>query len=351
MKLLTITIDCPPCPGGVASYTKAMCDFFGEKMEVLTDVDGASEALNNKVHEASLSQKKWPHWMAAVRELKKHEADMVFTHHVLPLGIACLMNKRQTNTPYVVVLHGMDFDLATRNPWKRWITKQVLREAHGIVVTTKFMAERVREFVGLESVVVPPIPGVRGRLEPSGSNKLRMLTVGRLVERKGVSRVLDALKNRPDLHDSLEYRIVGADAEHREAIESSIASNSLDHIVDLHIDATDDERDRHYRECDVFVMPTIVKEGDREGFGIVYLEAATYGLPSIASNLQGVDEAVIDRETGILVNSEAELEKAIEAMVIDRLQLERYGNAAKARVDRDFVPDTIFKPLQDLLGL
>ena len=99
-----------------------------------------------------------------------------------------------------------------------------------------------------------------------------------------------------------------------------------------------------YGSHDVFVMPTTKSVMDREGFGIVYIEAGLFGLPVIATNQPGVDEAVIDGVTGKLIEDTAySLRSAIVKLVNDRELRLRLGAAGRARVLTEFVPDVTLR--------
>ena len=94
----------------------------------------------------------------------------------------------------------------------------------------------------------------------------------------------------------------------------------------------------YYQLADVFVMPARDLDGDVEGFGMVYLEAANFGLPVIAGKSGGAAEAVVDGQTGLLVNPEDEndvYEKIVKLLSDEGLR-NKMGEMGKLRVKRDF---------------
>ncbi|HJN84758.1 MAG TPA: glycosyltransferase family 4 protein [Patescibacteria group bacterium] len=338
MKMCTLTIDYPPAKGGVARYTEEMCKFFGDDMTVLTD------------EEHSFMSAGWPGWIGALQLILDREDDVLMVHHVLPLGIVAFLNWRRNKVPYVVVLHGMDFELATRNTWKKFITKIILKRAHTVVTNTQYLADEVEKFVKVDPVVVHPLPGIRGEAnERQESEKVNLISVGRLVERKGHQRVLRALSKMPHMHDRLRYTIHGGDGDYREALFELVKELDLNEIVRIVVDAPDEDVHRRLSKADIFVMPTITTKGDREGFGFVYAEASTFGVPSIASRIPGVDEAVLDGKTGFLVGSDEELTDAMMRLIQDRDRRVELGAAAKKRVDEHFTPDAVFSKLKKRL--
>ncbi|HEC92198.1 MAG TPA: glycosyltransferase family 1 protein, partial [Candidatus Atribacteria bacterium] len=132
-------------------------------------------------------------------------------------------------------------------------------------------------------------------------NKKILLSVGRLVERKGfhwfVKNVIPKLlKQRNDF----VYLIAG-DGIFRERIKNAIANNGLEERVIMLGNVDDEALKLLYNASDIFVMPNMPVEGDMEGFGIVALEAASCGVPVVASRLEGIKDAIKNEKNGFLV--------------------------------------------------
>jgi phosphatidylinositol alpha-1,6-mannosyltransferase len=170
-------------------------------------------------------------------------------------------------------------------------------------------------------------------------NKRCILTVSRLVERKGHDVLIKALelvlKNVADVH----YLIVG----------TGIMEDNLRELVDklnLHEHVTfvgfvpDEELGSYYEVCDIFVMVSreIPEKGDIEGFGIVYLEANLLGKPVLAGRSGGVPEAVIDGKTGVLVDPKNPIEvaEALITMLSNPEWTKSLGENGRIRAMRDF---------------
>ncbi len=356
MKTITITMDALPMPGGVARYIDDVAWALGSESIVLADLQIATGRNDYHVdvpytmRYEDFFRDRWPRWMGAVQVLAKHSADVVLTHHAIPLGLACLMHKRRTGKPYIVFLHGMDFDLATRNPWKRWLTRQVLREAAGIIANSHALARRIEAFIHRVPLVIHPIPAIRPSLHDKAHDGIvRLVSVARLVERKGIDRVLEAVARSPH-RQRIVYSILGGDGSARATIEELIKSLGLSNRVTLRVGASDGDIKHAYENSDVFVLPTRTRQGDREGFGIVYREAALAGLPSIASRVEGVDEAVTDNETGLLVDSDDELDCALDRLCTDVVYRNQLGQRAREVALAESDRDRAFAPLKDLIA-
>jgi glycosyltransferase involved in cell wall biosynthesis len=126
-----------------------------------------------------------------------------------------------------------------------------------------------------------------------------LLTVGRLIKRKGHEWFLtNVFKNLPEQYI---YIIAGLGPEY-ETIKQVIQNLGFVNRIYLLGHVSEEEKKCLYQISDLFIMPNIVIPGDQEGFGIVLLEAGGYGLPVIASRIEGISDAVLDRKTGRLVN-------------------------------------------------
>ncbi len=134
------------------------------------------------------------------------------------------------------------------------------------------------------------------------SDKVVILTVGRLHPRKGQMFILEALKALPPhLRQRIEYWMVGT-GRHSD-YEMLLRTSAEDSGVTTRFfgDVGDDQLDDVYDQADIFAMTSINHETSVEGFGLVYLEASAHGLPVVAHAVGGVPEAVVDGVTGLLV--------------------------------------------------
>ena len=160
---------------------------------------------------------------------------------------------------------------------------------------------------------------------------LRVITVGRLHPRKGQDRVLQALGQLDQkVKSQLEYLVVGPAIKRKyydKLREQSVATGVPVHFLG---DLAPSELSETYASGDLFVLTSMPAKKSVEGFGFVYLEAAAHRLPSIAHKIGGVEDAVIDGETGILISPEEpmELTQAIKRLVIDSILRKKLGDAA-----------------------
>ncbi|MGN6093251.1 MAG: glycosyltransferase family 4 protein [Luteibacter jiangsuensis] len=149
------------------------------------------------------------------------------------------------------------------------------------------------------------------RAEKGWTNRKVLLSVGRLTERKGladfVDRVLPRLVERdPDIL----LVVIGNDAPDalrrsrrsvRAAIKDIVAAHGLERYVSIHGEVDDHELEAAYASADVAIFPVQAIPGDVEGFGMVAIEAAAHGLPTVAYAVGGVPDAISHGDSGLLV--------------------------------------------------
>ncbi len=295
----------------------------------------------------------------------------IVVSHVLPIGTAAMVFRWMTGTPYVVIVHGMDVGLAKTRWMKRIVAGMVLRGAKVVVANSKALEREVREEFGVRRTIVvyptvearqppltPPPYEERKRVRGPGAGMLgaigpvNLLTVARLVSRKGHVRVLDAmaLLRRQWPAIDIRYDIVG-DGPYLETIARRISELGLDDRVTIARDVADDQLSDHYAAADIFVEPVVADSVDREGFGMVYLEAALHGVPSVATDMRGVDEAVLDGITGILVKDGdiAALADAVYLLAMSDAERQRLGEAAYRRAADEFTNERQLEKLKEYL--
>jgi phosphatidylinositol alpha-1,6-mannosyltransferase len=171
--------------------------------------------------------------------------------------------------------------------------------------------------------------------------KVVVMSVSRLVERKGHSHVLKALRQVRDSVPEFHYLIVG-DGPERKNIEQLVADLGLGRQVTVVGGVSGEDLGKFYNLCDLFVLANRDVEGDVEGFGMVFLEANACGKPVLGGRTGGTSEAVIEGSTGLLVDPEDidQIASALRLLISDAALRERLGAAGLARVRADFSWDT-----------
>jgi len=181
-----------------------------------------------------------------------------------------------------------------------------------------------------------------------------ILTVTRLVSRKGIDTVIKAmpavLKKVPEAH----YLITG-EGEDEEKLKQLAGQYNLTGSVTFMGRVAYDKLINIYNMCDVFVMPSKTTPPDVEGFGIVFLEANACGKPVIGTNSGGIPSAIINNKTGLIVHEQdiTELSKAITDLLIDTQRAKELGKNGRKRVlndaNWDSTANKLFNHLQNVI--
>jgi len=172
-----------------------------------------------------------------------------------------------------------------------------------------------------------------------------------LVERKGHDMVLRALPQILEKVPNLIYLIVG-DGQNKKNLLKLRSRLKLDQNVIFTGYLSDNELPALYQASSALIMPARQgPEGDIEGFGLVFLEANSHGLPVIAGNTGGQTEAVVDGSTGLIVDSlsTSQIAQAVIKLITDQKLARRLGEQGKKRVQEEFNWDNETRKIEKLL--
>lgn len=365
MTSLLVTNDFPPKIGGIQSYLHELWRRLpaGSTHVLTTTYPGAGvfDRAQPFAVERSPERVLLPtpalarHVDARARALR---ADVVFLDPMLPLG---RIGRRLTAAPHVVVGHGAEITVYGRVPGSHRLSRAVLRGAAGLVAAGEYVARVAARVAGrpVPTLVVPPGVDPR-RFVPADADARRetrarfgldpdrplVLGVSRLVPRKGFDVLLDAVAG---LDDDVQVAIAGGgrDRERLDRLATELGSRAhlLGRVPDAELPAL-------YACADVFGMLCRDRWGglEAEGFGIVFVEAGACGVPSVAGRSGGSHEAVVDGETGLIVEPRdvAAVRGALDRLLRDDGLRARLGAAARERAATELSYDALAARLAPL---
>ena len=280
------------------------------------------------------------------REIRSRGAGLVHAHLGVD-GAAALPLARRLGLPLVVTFHGYDAaasDAAALARGYRYRVhlrrrKALKRDARLFIAVSEFTRQRMLESGFPEDRVVVHYIGIDTELfhpDPAAVREPVVLFVGRLIEKKGVTFLIDAMRRVQGQIPSAELVIIGK-GELKSALERQAADAGV-RVRFLGTLRPEDIRTWMNR-AQVLCMPSIVAaDGDAEGLPIVGLEAMAMGLPIVASVSAGIPEAITDGEHGLLARERdtGTLARHITALLGDPGLRERISHAALARVRQRF---------------
>jgi len=370
--------------GGIARYTAALATALGqllgaENVDLLPLLDGVGRRFvpaEYRILAATTAGltlgAKVRHAGRALRRARSGY-DLVICSHVSQAPVAALIQLRH-RTPYLVACHGSEawgsLPVVKRAALCRANlalavsahTARVLCRSNGVSQTrVRILHNAIPEGLvrRLADLGVDGAPdsedGVRP--QPGGKRGPVLLSVGSLSAAhayKGVDTMIEALPEILQAAPEVRYVVVG-DGDHRPSLERLAIRQGVAGRVTFTGEVTDAELAAHYRACDVFVLPSRAGQRhgrwDGEGFGRVYVEAALAAKPVVGSRDGGAAEAVLDGQTGLLVDprSAREVAGAVITLLRSPERAAAMGAAGRRWALENFTVDSMRSSLEAIL--
>ncbi len=292
-------------------------------------------------------------------------AELIILDPALPLGhIGPALGR-----PYGVVLHGAEVTVPARIPGSRQLLRRVLQQASLVISAGEYALAEAETCAGrsLPSVVIPPGVDPKRFVPPSAEARaqarryldlpddaLVVSSVNRLVPRKGMDRLILASAELAKTHPQLRL-LIGGTGREAKRLEQLITETGAP--ARLLARLSDSEVVGLYQASDVMAMLCHDRwRGlEQEGFGIAFLEAAACGIPQIAGNSGGAAEAVVDRETGLVVDNpedQRQIEEALDRLLRSETSRQRMGAASRQRIeakfDYDYLADRLGRAIESV---
>jgi len=287
-------------------------------------------------------------WLAMTRRF-----DAVHVHWPFPHGMMGQVAAFINRAPLVIMSHGAEFALARRKPWIKPFLRQSLRAADLRIANSSDTARHVEEISSCDCTVLPYGTTVSSTLvQPQTNDKPRVLFTGRLIERKGLEYLLQAVPSVLQQHDA-KFIITG-NGDQRPRLEALCSELGLEQAVEFVGFLSKEDLQTEYARCDVWVNPGIVDSwGDAEGLGVGSIEAYNYHKPVIASAVGGIPDTVIDGETGYLVPQKdiTALASAICNLLAQPEKARQFGRNGYQFALRTFSWDRIIEKMELLYEL
>lgn len=380
MKILLITEQFPPLMGGGAVYFYNLFKHFSSNEVVVyttkrkgtADFDREQKLriirdwIWNKpfslFHISSLIGPFYL-WIALLRCVWSEKVEIIHCGSVHPFGAFGLFFKRFFGLPYVVYTFGEEIMIFQRNSFKKKVIFYLLHNANKVITISEYTKRELIK-LGLREKDIAIIPGgvdsdmfmprdCKGlKRKLNLQDKRIILTIARLAERKGHDVVIKSLPKVLEKVPNTAYIIVGSGPT-EDKLKTLVKNMALDRHVIFIGEAPDDSTPDYYSICDLFIMPNreLKDTGEIEGFGVVFLEANACGKPVIGGRTGGTEDAIIDGQTGILVDKVTEpdvISKAILRLLLDEELSRRMGEAGRKRAQDFFNWNIMANSLREL---
>ncbi|MEA2062253.1 MAG: glycosyltransferase family 4 protein [Gemmatimonadota bacterium] len=287
------------------------------------------------------------------RVLREQKPDVIHVHWPFPHALIGYFASRWAGAPMVSQFHGVGLRwVRNKMPFLTFFLRWVLRRSSLVVANSSHTrADIERLGVPCRIEVVPygsPVPeqketaGPEGMEDPDRTRKI--LFVGRLVERKGLKYLLQAME-LIDCPWPVELTIVGSGPEEK-PLRTLAGELGVSERVKFAGQVSNEDLKSYYSACDCFVLPAIIDhKGDTEGLGVVLIEALSYRKPVVASSVGGIVDVIRDGETGLLVPEKdpGTLAAAIARFLTDRALAENLSCQGYEYVKQYFDWDRIIE--------
>jgi phosphatidylinositol alpha-1,6-mannosyltransferase len=293
--------------------------------------------------------------------LTGRRSDIVLMSHINLLVPGILIKIFKPKVKLVLIAHGIEVWRPLAAP-RRWMlgrvdlilpvshfTKDKMKELYKLP-ETKFCVMNNCLDPFLESPLLPGrAPQLLKRYGLDPESRV-LLTVSRMVDTeqyKGYDRVLEALPALLPLYPNLRYLLVGKyDQAEKQRLDDIIDKLGLQDRVKFTGFVPDVEMAMHFKLADLFIMPS-----EKEGFGIVFIEAMFYGLPVIAGNKDGSVDALCNGELGTIVDPEnlTEMSDAIKKILDAPAEFEPDQQKLKSQFSYEWYKRKLYNCLRSVL--
>jgi phosphatidylinositol alpha-1,6-mannosyltransferase len=336
MRVLLVTNDYPPRPGGIQQYLAGLVASLDAEVRVLAPRDPA--AIEDPGVARGHRRFLWPtrrtrRWIAG--QVAAFAPDVILFGAPHPLAHLGPRLRRDTGVGYAVLCHGAEVVLPAAIPVLRRLVKYPLRRADVVFVTSGYTAGRVRRLVKRPPVVIGA--GVDPGFSPGPGPPDHPVVgcVSRFVPRKGQRMVVRAVAALRAEGRPVTAMLVGSGRD--EAALRRLARR-LEVPTRFEVAVPFAALPGLFREMTVFAMPCRSRWFglEAEGLGIVFLEAAATALPVVAGDSGGAPETVLAGETGFVVDGEDTLVEAVRFLLDDSERARAMGAAGRVWVAERF---------------
>jgi phosphatidylinositol alpha-1,6-mannosyltransferase len=374
---LFIVSDFPPAfGGGISRYCYSLCEYSRGMMAVLTCHTNSAPHFDEK-QEFLTFRARVPLARSLISRLiqtilfnirgvilarQLRLTTLIFGHWYL--AILAPIVRYLFGLSFYVILYGGESERLQKELLIKRVAFFALDRANAVVVISEHTRQEYLRCGGNNRRIVKVNPGVDiVRFTPQVNcqqiikrhtllGKQVLLTVSRLVERKGHEVVIRAMPKIVEACPETVYLIVGA-GPMDSALKTLASEQGVADKVIFVGTVPESELAAYYNACQVFIMPSRHFEGREgvEGFGIVYLEANACGKPVIGGRSGGIIEAIDDGVSGLVIDpedSQAVADSAIK-LLTDRRLSEELGRKGRYRVEREFAWEYQWKQLELIL--
>ncbi|MDK1011171.1 MAG: glycosyltransferase family 4 protein [Actinomycetota bacterium] len=337
MRLLIVTNDYPPKPGGIQMYLKNLVAAYPDEVHVVAPADSATDLDESGVTRGHATYMlPTAKTRATILEAaEQFEPDAILFGAPHPLAFLGDRLRDRIGAPTGVLSHGAEVTILGAVPGLRQVLGRVLASADVRFAVSRFTARKVQRISGRPVEFLGAGVEIETFTPPDAAPNNPVPVVGcvsRFVPRKGQDRLLEAVAK---LDRDVEVLFVGR-GRTEAALRKKAASLGVE--ARFEIDVPWEELAGLYRRMDVFCMPCKSRWGglEVEGLGLVFLEAAATGLPVLAGDSGGSPETVLPGASGFVVSDVDAIVEGLDIMLSDVATSREMGERGREFVVNEY---------------
>tara|TARA_B110000438_G_scaffold262604_1_gene274046 strand:- start:2689 stop:3756 length:1068 start_codon:yes stop_codon:yes gene_type:complete len=341
MRILLITNDWLPKKGGITTYLTNLV----ESVEHEFTIYAPSWAEGSNVINSSAN------FLLNSKDTVKEITDIIYNEKIDVIlhgssnpqfllinklnQISNANNSKNITIPQFMICHGAEFNILNYIPLIRTLLKRNLNKLNKIFTVSEFSKKKLQDITETEIVNIGAgvvIPDTKKEFQTEQNLKVGVMS--RFVSRKKIDWVIEAVHELRENGHNVELDILGFGKQKNYLQRLSLISSAKVNFIDEQVD----EEYNFYENIDIFVMPSKSKYfgAEFEGLGLVYIEAASYGLPTLVGSSGGAPETIIPGQSGFVVGDKKAIVDGILYFIQNPKDLSIFGERNQQNVFNNF---------------
>jgi phosphatidylinositol alpha-1,6-mannosyltransferase len=358
---LIITRSFPPEIGGMQNLMWGLAKALSKHYMIKVFADGHSQTVDND-NEVSFSIER----VSGIKLLRKYRKAQLINEFIKEYKIEGIIADHwksleliKSNKNKYCLIHSKEINHPKGSSLNKRVLN-VLNNVKKVIANSEFTKNLAIECGVNQDKIIVINPGINPveELNKKSLDKVesllkvktpRLITVSRFDKRKNHEKIVMALRNLKQIYPDIVYICVGYGDEEAN-IKKLTKELDLEDQVMFFKDISKELKSALVAKSNIFVMPSIIYKKSVEGFGIAYVEAAQYGLPSLGGRDGGASDAIEHEKTGLICdgNNLDDIYSSINSMLENKKYLE-YGKNAKDFVSK-FYWSNIVEKYKDILN-
>jgi len=341
MRILLITNDWLPKKGGITTYLTNLV----ESVEHEFTIYAPNWAEGSNVINSSAN------FLLNSKDTVKEITDIIYNEKIDVIlhgssnpqfllinkldQISNANNPKNITIPQFMICHGAEFNILNYIPLIRTLLKRNLNKLNKIFTVSEFSKKKLQDITETEIVNIGAgvvIPDTKKEFQTEQNLKVGVMS--RFVSRKKIDWVIEAVHELRENGHNVELDILGFGKQKNYLQRLSSISSAKVNFIDEQVD----EGYNFYENIDIFVMPSKSKYfgAEFEGLGLVYIEAASYGLPTLVGSSGGAPETIIPGQSGFVVGDKKAIVDGILYFIQNPKDLSIFGERNQQNVFNNF---------------